>query len=301
MKKHSLILILAAFTLFSCDKIDKPFVPGVSTELNTSLYPGDWNTYPWPTFDANTNTNRNVLIEDYTGHKCVFCPNAAVVAKGIEDANVGRVFVASIHASPGGVGPFQSTDASYPNDLTNPMVVKYGEAFESGYNFTGNPQGTVSRKEFGGVLFQQPGTWSNSTTQILTDNDLKTNLQAKANYYPTTRGLFLHAEIDTMGLASSDISVVVYLIENTFVSKQKFPAGVTDDNYVHHNLHRGNIDNLAFGRDLKMTNLKPNGKYYLDYSYEFPAAYDPANCHLLVYTMNKLTYEIYQVIKVDIP
>ncbi len=301
MKKHSLILILAAFTLLSCDKVDKPFLPVVSTELNTSLYPGNWNAYPWPTFSENTNTNRNVLIEDFTGHKCVFCPNAAIVAKNIEDANAGRVFIASIHASPGGVGPFQSTDAEYPNDLTNPIVINYGQTFENGYNFVGNPQGTVSRKEFGGVLFQQPGNWSNATSQILNENELKTNIQAKINYYPTTRGLFLHAEIDTLNLASTDIAVVVYLIENSFISKQKFPAGVTEDDYDHHNIHRGNIDNLAFGRNLKASNLKSNGKYYLDYSYELPVAYDPTNCHLLVYTMNKSTYEIYQVIKVDIP
>lgn len=301
MKKYSFILILIAFTFSSCDKIDKPFMPGVSTELNKSLYPGDWNTYPWPTFTENTNTYRNVLIEDYTGHKCVFCPDAAVVAKGIEDANVGRVFVASIHASPGGIGPFQTTDALYPNDLTNPMTVKYGETFQNGYNFVGNPQGTVSRKEFGGVMFQQPGSWSNSTTQILTDNVLKTNLQAKINYYPATRGLFLHTEIDTMAMASADISVVVYLIENSFISKQKFPAGAYEENYNHHNLHRGNIDNRAFGRELKVSNLNTNGKYQLDYSYELPAAYDPTNCHLLVYTMNKTTYEVYQVIKLDIP
>ena len=300
MKKYSLILILAAVTLFSCDKVDKPFMPGVSTDLNTSLFPGDWNTYPWPTFGPNTNTNRNVLIEDFTGHKCVYCPGAAIVAKDIEDLNPSCVFVASVHASPGGIGPFQSTDAQYPVDLTNPMVIKYGETFQSGFNFTGNPQGTISRKEFGGVMFQAPGNWSNSTTQLMTENELKTNLQAKLNYYPATRGVFLHTEIDTMNMASSDIAVVVYLIENTFVSKQKFPAGVVDDQYIHHNLHRANIDNRAFGRDLKATNLT-NGKYYLDYSYELPAAYDPANCHLLVYTMNKATYEIYQVIKVDIP
>ncbi|MDD2984225.1 MAG: Omp28-related outer membrane protein [Crocinitomicaceae bacterium] len=300
MKKFSFILILVALTITSCDKVKKPFIPGISTELNTSLYPGAWSAYPWPTFTQNTNTNRNVLIEDYTGHKCVFCPSAAVIAKDIEVANPDRVFVASIHASPGGIGPFQSVDASYTNDLTNPMVIAYGSTFQNGFNFTGNPQGTVSRKVFGGVMFQQPGNWSNASNQMITENELKTNLQAKINYFPTTRGVFLHAEIDTMNMASADFSVVVYLIENTFVSKQKFPGGVSDENYVHHNIHRGNIDNRAFGRDLLATNLKPNGKYYLDYSYQLPAQYDPANCHLLVYTMNKATYEIYQVVKVNL-
>lgn len=301
MKKHLFILILFALTLNSCDKVDKPFIPGTPTELNTSLYPGDWNSYPWPTFTANINTNRNILLEDYTGHKCIYCPNAATVAKGIESANPGRVFVASIHASPGGVGPFQTTDAQYPNDLTNPMVAEYGAVFQNGFNFVGNPQGTVSRKEFGGVVFQQPGNWSNSCAQMIAENDLKINLQAKINYFPATRGVFLHAEIDTMNMVSDDISIVVYLIEKSFISKQKFPAGVVEDDYEHHNIHRGNMDNRAFGRNMEASNLNANGKYYLDYSYQLPVQYDASNCHFLVYAMNKTTYEVYQVVQVEIP
>jgi hypothetical protein len=52
---------------------------------------------------------------------------------------------------------------------------------------------------------------------------------------------------------------------------------------------------------LKADDLNANGKFYQNYSYKLPEQYDPANCHLLVYVMDKNTYEVYQVVKVDIP
>lgn len=285
--------------LSSCDEIEHPYIPAAPTELNQSLYPGDWSTYPWPVFSANTNVNRNILLEDYTGHKCVYCPAAADIAEAIETANPGRVFVASIHTSPGGTGPFQETDASYPYDFTNPQGIAYGVTFQSGYGFDANPKGTIARKVFNGTMFQGANNWQNATQQALTENSLKTNLQAVVNYFPSTRGVFLHAEVDTMDVASSDVAIVVYLIEESFVSKQKFPAGEVQNDYVHHNVHRGNIDGQAFGRSLTAENLN-NGKFYLNYSYKLPEQYDPANCHLLVYAMNKTTYEVYHVIEAEI-
>lgn len=301
MKKSIFISGLVALFFTSCDRIDRPFIPVTPTELDQTLFPGDWSTYPWPTFTANSNTNRNLLLEDYTGHRCVFCPAAGVIAEQIETANPGRVFVASIHASPGGAGPFQQTDAEFPYDFTNLQGVAYGTTFASGFGFDANPKGTISRKSFSGTMFQGANNWTSATTQALTENAVNSNLQAVANYFPSTRGLFLHAEIDTLTQNSNDLSVVVYLIEEKFVSKQKFPGGVVEEAYEHHNVHRGSIDGKAFGRTFKSEDLDANGKYYLNYSYKLPVQYDPANCHLLVYVMNKTTYEVYQVVKVDIP
>lgn len=301
MKSFILFIAISTGIFISCDRIKKPYIPAASTELEQSLYPDNWSNYPWPVFNANTNTNRNILLEDYTGHKCVYCPAAGVIAAQLETANPGRVFVASVHTSPGGTGPFQTTDATYTQDFTNPIVIKYGETFANGFGFDANPKGTINRKEYGGIMFQGAGSWASLVNQAIAQNELKMNLQAAVNYYPSTRGLFLHTEIDTMNIHSSDITIVVSFIENSFIAKQKFPAGEVQDEYHHHNIVRTNIDNQPFGRVILATDLKQNGKYYQNYSYKIPAQYDPANCHLLVYAMNKTTYEIYQVIEVNIP
>ena len=83
--------------LCSCDHVDNPYPPQINIDLDTTLYPGLWSDYEnndWPSFDENTNVNRNVLVEDFTGHKCVFCPAAADLAHDLHMDNPTRVYTA---------------------------------------------------------------------------------------------------------------------------------------------------------------------------------------------------------------
>ena len=133
-----ILLIGLLSTLFSCDKISYP--TKIVTELDTTLYTdGIWAVYPQPKFEGNANTTRNILLEDYTGHKCPNCPNAASAASALENDNPGRVFVASIHTGPGGDGAFQdiSIDCSDPEndfcyDFRTTESNTYGQNFSTG-------------------------------------------------------------------------------------------------------------------------------------------------------------------------
>ena len=53
-------------------------------------------------------TKRNVLIEEFTGRKCVNCPIGHIEAKAIEEAYPGRVWSINLHG-----GYYSSLD--YPN------------------------------------------------------------------------------------------------------------------------------------------------------------------------------------------
>lgn len=303
MKTKFGLLFLITASIIACDKVEKPYIPIASSELNQALYPGDWSSYPWPTFTNNTNANRNVLLEDYTGHTCVFCPAAADIAHQIEDANSDRVFVATIHAGPsptGMVGFQQLEPPTFVHDFTNAQTKIYGSFFFNGYGFDANPRGTINRATFDGVMFQGAANWSSLTNNMLTENSLKINLQSKVNYYEETRGLFVHTEAELLESLPNNIGIVTYFIENSFVAPQKKAGAGTVLDYNHHNVFRGCIDGLAWGRTLTDDVKDLNGKYYLNYSYAIPSSYDPANCHLLVYAYDKVTYEIFQVIKVPI-
>jgi hypothetical protein len=303
--KNLLYLGLILFIFASCDKVEHPYPPSIN--LDTTIYPGNWSEYEstvWPTFSANTNTNRNVLIEDFTGHKCIYCPAAGALAEDLEHANEGRVFVAAIHTGPTGIGSFQEIHAPYYlHDFTNQQGLAIGTYFGttiSGSAFVGNPFGAISRFPVIGQNTIEPQSWENSVNSLISANDLKVNIQAKLNYYDQTKGFYLHTEVEKIGTISNDLAQVVYLMEDSIVKPQLFPSPIGDSlNYVHHNVQRNCIDGNAFGRTLTDTYLK-DGKYYLNYSYKIPAQYNPANMHLLVYVLDKVTNEIYQVIRVEI-
>ncbi|MES2588876.1 MAG: Omp28-related outer membrane protein [Bacteroidota bacterium] len=302
--KNIFFIVLIAFSLASCDKVEHPFPPSI--ELDTTIYPGNWSEYEttiWPTFDPNTNTNRNFLIEDFTGHKCIYCPLAAVEAEELEHEYPNRVFTASIHSGAEGLGSFQELHAPlYLHDFTNPQGLEIGKFFGSkpGSAFVGNPWGAVSRIPINGENTLMHSQWANKLANYYATNDLKVNIQAKLNYYDETKGFYLHTEIEKIGTINTDLAQVVYLMEDSIIKPQSFPGGIDSLNYVHRNVQRNCIDGKAFGRTLSDADKKENGKYYIDYSYKIPLQYNPSNMHLLVYVLDKVSLEIYQVIRVEI-
>lgn len=328
MKKYLLLIVgIVAFTISCSKKKDNIYPELPPTELDYSLYPNgdsaDYANNAWPTFSANTNTERNVLIEDFTGHRCIFCPPAADEAHTLKQNNAGRVYVASIHAGPeqftqtdaenwNGVAPgdFQTlVPPTWVHNFANVDGLQIGSHFGPfGFNattgFWGNPRGMISRVETSGDNTLAVSNWSSAVTNILTTNDLKVNIQAASNFYPSTRGLFLHTEIELLQSVPNDLYTVVYLMEDTLIAPQKFPSMDSLD-YKHHDIMRGCLDSRTFGQILDDDHLE-NGKYYYNYSIQLPTepfntgdghVYDYSNMYLLIYVRDNTTEEIYQVIE----
>ena len=300
-----LFIFLFGFLFVSCDHVKNPYPPEVNLELDTTLYPGLWSdyeNYDWPIFSENTNTNRNVLIEDFTGHKCVFCPAAADLAHALHEADPSRVYIASIHAGPDGIGDFQSVSPpDYPLDFTNPEGVEIGLYFgENDGGFPGNPRGTVNRFN-NGTIFQSPTQWTSMVNDQLSSNNLKINIQSELNYYEETKGAFLHVELDPVDAnVSGNLGITVYLLEDSLVGDQKMSDNSHNSNYIHRDIHRGNLNASAFGRPVSSEDLNGD-KYYINYSFVVPnqldGQYNASNMHLLIYAFNTETWEIYQVVK----
>ena len=300
-----LFIFLFGFLFVSCDHVKNPYPPEVNLELDTTLYPGLWSDYEnneWPIFSENTNTIRNVLIEDFTGHKCVFCPAAADLAHALHEADPSRVYIASIHAGPDGIGDFQSVSPpDYPLDFTNPEGVEIGLYFgENDGGFPGNPRGTVNRFN-NGTIFQSPTQWTSMVNDQLSSNNLKVNIQSELNYYEETKGAFLHVELDPVDAnVAENLGITVYLLEDSLVGDQKMSDNSHNSNYIHRDIHRGNLNASAFGRPVSSEDLNGD-KYYINYSFVVPnqldGQYNASNMHLLIYAFNTETWEIYQVIK----
>jgi hypothetical protein len=311
MKKFSLLFLFAwsMYLYTSCDRITNPYPPQVILDLDTTLYPGNWGDYlanEWPNFPTNTNIDRNILIEDYTGHQCIFCPAAADLAHQLELTHEGRVFVSSMHVGPFGVGDFQIVSApDYPVDFTNPQCVEIGTYFGTNDGgFSGNPRGTINRFLSGGNIFQSPNAWTSMVNTMLAENVLKVNMQSALNYYPQTHGAFLHVEVDKIDQQlTNELGIVAYVLEDSLIGDQKMSDNSHNSSYIHRDIHRGNLNGQAFGRVLEQADIQ-NGKYYVNYSFVVPNqldnTYHAENMHLLIYVYDRTTWEIYQVIRQNI-
>ncbi len=318
MKRVVLYFLPTLLIILACDKVDNPYPEGISSgTLDWSLYPnGDSTDYvangQWPSFTQNQNTDRNIMIEDYTGHQCIFCPPAADLAKQLEDANPGRVFSAAVHTGPepydenwNGVAPgsFQTiTPPIYIHNFACDEGLKTGAYFGAdwpGSAFIGNPRGTVSRYPDGSnQITLNPNNWTSQVNNLIAANDLKVNIQAASNFYPATSGYFLHTEIEILDAnLTNDLNIVVSFLEDSIIKPQKYPGGIDSLNYVHREVFRGCIDGRFLGQKLDDSHKETNGKYYYNYTFKVPSVYNPANCHVLIYVRDAVTEEIYQVIK----
>jgi len=111
----------------------------------------------------------------------------------------------------------------------------------------------------------------------------------------------LHIEVEKINPAlSNELSIVACIVEDSLVADQKMSDNSHNPNYVHRDIHRGNLNNTPFGKTLTQADLL-NGKYYINYSFVVPnqldGNYNADNMHILIYVYDKTTYEVYQVIK----
>jgi hypothetical protein len=298
-----ILLATAPFLMNSCDKVEFPNIP--IEGVDTTLYPGNFSEYTIPSFSENSNTLRNALIEDFTGHQCQNCPAAADVAKELEENNPGRAFVASIHAGPSnnGITTFQEVSPpKYDRDFTTPEGREMGSTFfQLGVGFVGNPRGNVSRirNESGEFMFTQ-SSWPATTAEVLA-SPVSINLQAKSNYYEETNGVFLHVETDFEQNMEGTYNLVVYALQNEIIDYQKYYSEETGNidsaYYHHHNVHLGNVFGETWGRTVGSEQISAGTKVVTDMSYKVPDGLTNEDMHFLVMVIDRNTYEVMQVIK----
>lgn len=296
-----ILFILAVAPLFmtSCDKVEFPNIP--IEGVDTSLYPGNFSEYTIPSFSENSNTLKNVLIEEFTGHLCGACPNAAVVAKTLEEENPGRVFAAAIHGGPsnnGLTGFHDIIPPKYDTDHTNERGLELASTFfQLGIGFVALPRGGINRRvnESGEFMFG-PDDWAPLVASELAE-PVKINLQAKSNYYEETNGVYLHVETDFEQSIEGTYNVVAYAIQNDRVDYQYFNAYGDSAYYHHHNVHVGNVFGETWGRTVGSEVIAAGTKVLTDMSYKLPDSLTNEDMHFLILVYNRNTYKVEQVIK----
>lgn len=282
-------IALVTFLLASCDIVKDPVIE--QTGFLSDLY-------DVPDFPDNTNDNRNVMIEDFTGHLCGNCPGAAVIARDLMEDFPGQVFTLAIHAG------------SLAEPLSGPEFTTDWRAPESDFYYAqleiqAYPLGRVNRElGFGGVL--PPSLWRSTVEQLLDDNDLNIKMQLVAEYHDGPSHLNTHVETEFINSLQGSYNVVVCLIESHMedwqlnyvtVGDPDYPVGDVED-YEFNHVFRGTV-NGALGEMLYMDPQAGN----LDitsYTYEFNMDWVAENTHVIAYVYNTETGLIENVVESEI-
>ena len=130
-------------------------------------------------FVSTETQKRNVLLEEYTGKNCSWCPEGQMTANALVRNNPGRVFLVNIHG-----GPFSpTTDPNLNTDDGTKMVEDYG--------ITAYPAGFVNRTSFYEIAREQ---WSAYTMRQL-QQTAECNIDGQVIIDPASRMATITVEI----------------------------------------------------------------------------------------------------------
>src|SRR5690554_4494309 len=136
------------------------------------------------TIVPTTPQNKNVVLEEFTGIYCVYCPEGHAIAQALKDSNPDRVSLINIHQ-----GSFAAPSGSAP-DFRTP----YGNAIAGQTGLTGYPSGTINRHVFSGTTTALGrGQWTPRANEVL-DMASNVNIAVEATLDIQTRELVVHVE-----------------------------------------------------------------------------------------------------------
>lgn len=181
-----------------------------------------------PQFVSTEPSNRNVIIEEFTGVNCGYCPDGHRIVREYEEANPGRVFGINIH---------QGVYAAM-------YTTQWGNAIANQTGLNSYPSGTVNRHRFGGTATALGrDRFVNAGNQIQAMPSF-VNVAAQATIDAATRTLTVNVEAYYTADAETGMNLLnVALLQDNIIGIQSGassnPAQVTaDGKYIHMNMLR---------------------------------------------------------------
>lgn len=215
-----------------------------------------------------TQASRNVLIEDFTGQKCVNCPKATEEIHKIQEVYGDTTVVAvAIHC-----GSFAfDGNTKYPIGLHTATGDEYWNAwFEP---TQGQPVAKINR----GAATNDYSNWSNG---VMTALQQTTDVQIKATSTFDEASRKLDITTSTMATAGKKAMLQVWLTEDNIIAMQRDGSAVLGD-YVHNHVFRGAV-NGTWGEEITYT----ESWLTQHHTYTLPADWDVKNMHIVAFVYN---------------
>ncbi len=152
--------------------------------------------------------NKNVILEEFTGIHCTYCPQGHQIAQGIQNSNPGVVLI-NIHT-----GSFANPSGGEP-DFRTP----WGDAIAGQSGLTGYPAGTVNRHLF-------PGMSQGSGTAMSRGNWVAASNQTMAEASYANVGLESFIDVETRVLT---VNVEVYYTDDSPESTNLLNVAILQD------------------------------------------------------------------------
>lgn len=215
---------------------------------------------------------RAILIEDFTGQRCINCPTGTEIINGIVDTyGEDNVIAVGIHSGPLGFAGNSKT-VGLMTDTGNEYYTRWDKE-----NKMGQPWVVFNRKTSPDSRYNN---WAAIVGTIISE---KANLSVKiANAYDAaTRTLNTTVGADGVN-GTVNGKLQVWIVEDGVKALQMMPDGTSNREYVHNHVFRAAV-NGTWGEDVTVKEGETTTKQY---SYVLPEAWVADNIAVVAFVYN---------------
>ena len=191
-------------------------------------------------------TKKNVLIEDFTGQKCINCPMAANVIHTLQQTfGQDHIIAVALHGGP------MSLPTTTPIGLATPESQEY----TTKWAIDSWPKGMINRK---GGLFE----FTSWTAQCFNElqKEPSATLSMENNTFNTDNNT-LTVNVDVISTMNTKATLQVWLTENNITKLQLMPDGSANRQYVHNHVFRSSV-NGTWGEEIDLKQGEGLSKRY---------------------------------------
>lgn len=235
---------------------------------------------------STTPAPRNVVLEEFTGIKCGFCPDGALKATAIHDANPGRVVLIAIHE-----GSYSNPSAGQPDFRT-----QWGAALKTLSQLTGFPSGMVNREIYGGgsTLAMSRSDWSSAADVILNDGNSPVNIGMKSSWNSSSRELTVDVELYYTADGGGTHLLNIVFLESGVLGYQ---AGAANSpNYEHNHILRDMLTD-QWGEEITATSK--DDSFTKTYKYTVDNAWVIENCQIAAFVTQSDHKKIFTGVEIE--
>ncbi|MBQ9144573.1 MAG: Omp28 family outer membrane lipoprotein [Paludibacteraceae bacterium] len=189
----------------------------------------------------STSFKRTSLLIEFSGWRCVNCPNAAEVAHGLKEQYGEELIVVVMH-------PESNPNTRYGNNQSVNYTCPEADSIYvhmGGTSTTPFPTGNVNMMNTSGVgagYFFSENTWATLLSQASRE---VTRVRIEQEITHTNdNSIDIEVNITNQTDHLIDATLQVWLTEDNIVGKQKMPDNTTNDAYIHNHLLRASISPL---------------------------------------------------------
>ena len=289
MKKYCTIILFILLYISSCDIVETPYM----------------NTENISQIDTNSNNYvKKVLIEDFTGHLCPNCPQAATEIEAIHDIYGEQIIAIAIHVTKSFARPYPASQA--PN-FQYDFRTSWGDDLDNLFDISsaGLPRGMVNRIGFPDNHKLGKDEWANAVT-----NELNKEINFGIMINSSNNNINITTQV--LNNISGSYNLVVCLTESGIINWQK-DGTENIENYEHNHILRSVLLDEALSSNINYQtnqeiqknityNLTELEEYNIDYSTNVAELgngnagnWNSNNMSIVAYIYNTNTKEVVQV------